>query len=204
MWCDNNQIMIRYDKVDKTQIKQKWDWVCDHWASDWGQVSCLVELTRVLDVAQLCGGKLVSSVELTRILQVPWLRSNLLSCLYLTQCCGFEFHVDSTFMHFMCNSVTLFQAWIMPNNTAYIDKTTLPACEAIWATTARPLDLQLWHEHLCHHNSADSQKFTPNGLPTGITLSLSLKHNPICELCLAGKVHYSPFRFTGLCVKSDN
>ena len=44
--------------------------------------------------------KRVRSVELTRVLHVPQLRSNLLSCLYLTRCCGFEFHVDSTFMHF--------------------------------------------------------------------------------------------------------
>ena len=54
------------------------------------------------------GGKSVCSVELTCVLHVPQLHSNLLFCLYLTQCCGFEIHVDSTFMHFMCNSVTLF------------------------------------------------------------------------------------------------
>ncbi|KAJ2935599.1 hypothetical protein H1R20_g1494, partial [Candolleomyces eurysporus] len=124
------------------------------------------------------GGKSVRSVELARVLHVPQLRSNLLSCLFLTQCCGFEFHVDSVFMH----SVTLFRARITPNNTVYIAETTLPASEAACAITTRPLDLQLWHECLWHHNSADIQKLISHGLATGITLSSSAKQ---CLWCMA-------------------
>ena len=123
--------------------------------------------------------------------------TSFLSCLYLTRCCGFEIHVDSTFMHFMRNSVTLFRARITSTNAAYIDGTTLPASEAACTITTRPLDLQLWHERLCHHNSADIQKLISGGLAIGISLSSSEKRDPICEPCLAGKMHSSPFPSTG-------
>ena len=53
-------------------------------------------------------GKTIRSVELTRVLHVPQLRSNLLSCLFLTRCCGFSILIDSAFMHFMRSGMTLF------------------------------------------------------------------------------------------------
>jgi hypothetical protein len=68
--------------------------------------------------------------------------------------------------------------------------------------TTRPLDLQLWHERLCHHNSADIQKLISNGLATGIALSSLVKRDPICEPCLAEKMHSSPFPSTGHCASS--
>ncbi len=39
-------------------------------------------------------------VELTRVLHVPQLRNNLLSCLYLTKHKGIRMEVDSSKMHF--------------------------------------------------------------------------------------------------------
>ena len=74
---------------------------------------------------------------------------------------------------------------------------TLPASEAACTITTRPLDLQLWHERLCHHNSVDIQKLISGGLAIGISLSSSEKRDPICEPCLAGKMHSSPFPSTG-------
>ncbi|KAJ2936411.1 hypothetical protein H1R20_g683, partial [Candolleomyces eurysporus] len=93
-------------------------------------------------------------------------------------------------------------ARIMPNNAAYINRTTIPASEAACAITTRSLDLQLWHERLCHHNSADIQKLISNGLATGITLSSSVKRDPICKPCFAGKMHSSPFPSTGHCASA--
>ena len=40
-------------------------------------------------------GKRIRSVEITRVLHVPELRNNLLSCLYLTRNKAFTIHVDS-------------------------------------------------------------------------------------------------------------
>ncbi|KAJ2912505.1 hypothetical protein MD484_g7902, partial [Candolleomyces efflorescens] len=58
-------------------------------------------------------------------------------------------------------------------------------------------DLQLRHERLCHHNTADIQKLVSGEMATGITLSSSAKRDPICEPCLAGKMHSSSFPSTG-------
>ena len=70
-------------------------------------------------------GQGVRSVELTRFLHVPQLRSNLLSCLYLTRCCSLQILIDSTFMHFMRNKITLFWARINPSNATFVEGTVM-------------------------------------------------------------------------------
>lgn len=77
-----------------------------------------------------------------------------------------------------------------------INETTLSAAETACTVTISPLNLQLWHEHFCHHNSANIQKVISNGLTIGITLSSSVKCNPIGEPCLTGKMHSSLFPST--------
>ena len=144
-------------------------------------------------------GKRIRSVELTCVLHVPQLRSNLLSCLFLTRCCGFSILIDSAFMHFMRSGMTLFRARITANNAAFIDGATRTAVESANALTTRPLDLQLWHERLCHHNTTDISKLISGGLATGISLSSSAKRDLICEPCLAGKMHSGSFPSTGNC-----
>jgi hypothetical protein len=144
-----------------------------HWIHNYGSYHVRVELA-VLSILlglgpwslidPVIGRKSVHSVELTHVSYVSQLRSNLLSCLYLTWCCGLEFHVDSSFMHFMRNSVTLFQAQVTPNNAAYTNGTALPASEAACAITTCPFNLQLWYEPLFHHNLADIQKLISNRL----------------------------------------
>ncbi|KAJ2911310.1 hypothetical protein MD484_g9104, partial [Candolleomyces efflorescens] len=90
-----------------------------------------------------------------------------------------------------------FRARITSSNAAYIDAITIPAPESAHLVSTRPLNLQLWHERLCHHNTADIQKLVSGEMATGITLSSSAKRNPICEPCLAGKMHSSFFPSTG-------
>ncbi|KAJ2923863.1 hypothetical protein H1R20_g13232, partial [Candolleomyces eurysporus] len=128
-------------------------------------------------------GKGTQSIEMGQVLHVPQLQSNLLSCLYLTRCSGFKIIIDSTFMHFMRDEKLRFRARITPSNAAYIDATTLPAPESAHLVSTRPLDLQLWHEHLCHHNTADIQKLVSGEMATGITR----------------KMHSAPFPSTGHC-----
>ena len=53
-------------------------------------------------------------IEMGRVLHVPQLRSNLLSCLYLTCCSGFKIVIDSTFMHFMRDEKLCFRARPLP------------------------------------------------------------------------------------------
>ena len=54
------------------------------------------------------GGKAFQPVEFTRVLHVPSLQNNLLSCLYLTKHKGFEIHIDSHQMDFNRDGRTLF------------------------------------------------------------------------------------------------
>ncbi|KAJ3501259.1 hypothetical protein NMY22_g18988 [Coprinellus aureogranulatus] len=142
-------------------------------------------------------GKGTASVELTRVLHVPQLHCNLLSCLFLTRCCGFNILIDSTFMHFKRSGMTLFRARITSSNAAFVEGTTQPAVESACAVQTRPLDWQLWHKCLCHHNIADIAKLISGGLAIGISLSSSEKRDPVCEPCLAGKMHSGSFPSTG-------
>ncbi|KAJ3500759.1 hypothetical protein NMY22_g19155 [Coprinellus aureogranulatus] len=120
-----------------------------------------------------------------------------LSCLFLTRCCGFNILIDSTFMHFKQSGMTLFRARITSSNAAFVKGTTRPAVDLACAIQTRPLDWQLWHERLCHHNIADIAKLISGGLAIGISLSSSEKRDPVCEPCLAGKMHSGSFPSTG-------
>ncbi|GBE78927.1 predicted protein [Sparassis crispa] len=138
-------------------------------------------------------GKAVRPVEFTRVLHVPRLRNNLLSCLYLVHQKGFRIHIESKFMTFLHSRQTLFVASITENYTAFLDGTVQPAPESAQAITTVPLDLNLWHRRFAHHNYADVQKMIREELVTGLMLDSKQQPDPICEPCLAGKMHANPF-----------
>jgi len=104
------------------------------------------------------GGKASQPVEFTRVLHVPLLQNNLLSCLYLAKYKGFNIHIDSQQMDFNCDDRTLFCAPIGSTNCAHLSGSTEPPSEsANWVSTL-PLSLSLWHCCYCHHNLADITK----------------------------------------------
>lgn len=70
-------------------------------------------------------GKETRAVEFTRVLHVPQLRNNLLSCLYLTRVKGYNIHIDSKAMNFELNKQTLFCASITSQNSAFLDGRTV-------------------------------------------------------------------------------
>src|SRR4051812_46328242 len=63
-------------------------------------------------------------VELTKVLHVPKLHSNLLTVLYLTQSCDFNIHINFQTMSFIKNKTILFTAMINDNNSAHLDGQT--------------------------------------------------------------------------------
>ncbi len=139
------------------------------------------------------GGKASQPVEFTRVLHVPLLQNNLLSCLYLTKHKGIEIHIDSHQMDFSCAGRTLFCAPIGPTNCAHLSGSTGPPAElANWVSTL-PLTPSLWHRRCCHHNMVDITKMNKEGLVNGMTFSSSEKPDIVCEPCLAGKMHSNPF-----------
>ncbi len=59
-------------------------------------------------------GQMRVPVELTRVLHVPQLRNNLLSCLYLTKRKGIIMEVDASKIRFKRDGTTLFTATVTP------------------------------------------------------------------------------------------
>jgi len=142
-------------------------------------------------------GKECRPVEFSRVLHVPKLRSNLLSVLYLTRNKGVIVIIDSKQLKFKKGGNVLFTADIDSNNTAYLNGVTvlpLQAEESTQIASTLPMDLTLWHRRLAHHNHDDVLKLHKEKLVHGMTLVASgTKPDPICEPCLAGKMHANPF-----------
>ena len=55
------------------------------------------------------------------------------------------------------------------------------------------LHLTLWHRQLGHFNLNSIKRMQLHDLFTGLTLDSLTKADPICECCLAGKMHANPF-----------
>src|SRR6202021_348882 len=147
----------------------------------------------VLFLPEVEGKKSDKIVEFTRVLHVPQLGTNLLAVLYLTRRCGYQITIDHTTMHFVHQNQVLFTATIGRNNAAFLNGTTLPASEHAQLVSTLPLDYSLWHRRLAHHNLADVQRMIQKDLVTGVKLRSTSAPDPICEPCLAGKMHANPF-----------
>src|SRR5467141_1473569 len=138
-------------------------------------------------------GKPSQPVEFTRVLHVPSLQNNLLSCLYLARHKHIIIHIDSEQMDFSLNGKSLFCAPIRSDNCAVLSSSSEPVSEsANWVSTLL-LTPSLWHRRCCHHNLADIAKMQKNALVTGMTFASSHKPVIVCEPCLAGKMHSNPF-----------
>ena len=139
-------------------------------------------------------GRSMRAVELTRVLHVPDLRNNLLSVLYLTRHSGFVVNINSSTMVFSRPpGPTLFVATINDSNAAFLDGTTLPITQYARPASTLPLDLSLWHRRLAHHHLEGVKTLYKRDMVTGMKLDLRTPPHPVCEPCLAGKVHANPF-----------
>jgi transposase InsO family protein len=132
-------------------------------------------------------------IEFSRVLHVPALRNNLLAVLYLTRFKGFIVHILSHSMNFIRNNTILFSASINCNGIGYLDGSTLDNSENVQLASTLPLNLTLWHKRLGHINHDSLKKMLRHNLVTGLTIESSTKPDPICEPCLAGKMHANPF-----------
>ena len=79
------------------------------------------------------------------------------------------------------------------SNCAFLDGETAPLVEFASAATTVPLDLDLWHRRLAHHHLGDVKALLHCNLVTGMAIDSKSLPDPICEPCLAGKMHANPF-----------
>ena len=138
-------------------------------------------------------GKQYRDVEFTRVLHVPALRNNLLSVLYLTKYKSIDVHISGITMDFFDQKSWLFSATINDDDIGYLNGSTVDIMESVQLASTLPLDLSLWHKRLGHHNYTDIRKMISNELVDGLVLDSKAEPDPICEPCLAGKMHANPF-----------
>jgi len=144
-------------------------------------------------------GKPSQPVEFTRVLHVPTLQNNFLSCLYLARHKHIIIHIDSEQMDFSLNGKSLFCASIRLDNCTVLSGLSEPLSEsANWVSTL-PLTPCLWHHRCCHHNLAHITKMQNDALVTGMTFAASHTPDIVCEPCLAGKMHSNPFPSSPSC-----
>ena len=102
-------------------------------------------------------------------------------------------------MLFAQNGTVLFTATI--NNACAVHLDGVTACtDSVVASAYRVTirtDLTLWHRRTMHHHLHGLDRAIHNKLVTGITLESRACPDPICEPCLAGKMHAHPFSSTG-------
>ena len=97
-------------------------------------------------------------------------------------------------MNFIQSSRLLFTATINSQNTAFLDGITLPAClESANLASTLPLDLSLWHRGFGHYNYDNVKQLHSKNMVTDMTITTKSMPDPICEPCLAGKMHANLF-----------
>jgi len=81
------------------------------------------------------------------------------------------------------------------STVAYLQGTTIPIPETanLSSFTTLPMDLELWHRHLCHPSFPVLRKMINENLVTGLRITSPSKPDPICKSCLAGKMVAEPF-----------
>jgi len=140
-------------------------------------------------------GKTLRAVEFTEVLHVPDLRNNLISVLFLSKHRHFHITIVNDTISFKRYGRCLFTASVNEHNTAYLQGYTLPVTELanLSSSPTLPLDLSLWHRRLCHHNILGVRKLIKDDMVTGLEIDSPDKPDPICEPCIAGKLHANPF-----------
>ena len=139
------------------------------------------------------------AVGFTKVLQILDLQCNLLSVLYLVRNSSIVVHAEGDSMSFAQNGTVLFRATINDGCAAHLDGVTART-DSVVASAYRatiPTDLALWHRRTMHHHLHGLDRAIRDKLVTGITLESRARPDPICEPCLAGKMHARPFSSTG-------
>ena len=139
-------------------------------------------------------GKEAREILFSRVLHVPALSNNLLSVLYLTKHKGFTVQITRDSMQFLLNRSVLFTASVNNKSIGYLDgHTRSTVVEYVNMGSTLPLNLELWHRRFFHYNFRDVSKLSKTDLVEGFKLDSDAKPDPICEPCLAGKMHANSF-----------
>ncbi len=140
-------------------------------------------------------GKPGRRLAFQRVLHVPDLRSSLFSVLYLTRNKGFRVTIIQNCMLFRLKGTLLFTASVDNRNAACLDGRVIPTqrIETAGAVSTLPVDKALWHRRFAHLNHKSVEEIIHHKMVKGLVLDDSTTPpDPICEPCLAGKLHRGP------------
>lgn len=102
------------------------------------------------------------SIQFSRFLHVPLLRSNLLTILYLTRMHHWTCVINATTLAFMCNGTICICATIDQNNAGYLDghleEATSEFANLSSTITGAPLSSQLRHRRCVHHSHSTIER----------------------------------------------
>ena len=87
----------------------------------------------------------------------------------------------------------LFVATINDSNAAFLDGITIFITQFAQPASTLPLDLSLWHCRLAHHHLEGVRTLYKHDMVIGMKLEVRTLPDPVCEPCLAGKMHANPF-----------
>ena len=131
----------------------------------------------------IVNGEVARDFEFGRVLHVPALNNN-----------RFHVHINKDIMEFTWNGSVLFTASVNNRSVGYLNGHTISTdSESVHVVSTLPLNLDLWHRRFFHCNLHDVQKLSKDNLVEGLKLDSKAKPDPICEPCLAGKMHANPF-----------
>ena len=134
-------------------------------------------------------GRTRKTLELHWVLHVPKIQNNLLSVIHLTWSGPFNVTISSQKMEFCEDGNLRIIARLNDNNSAFLEGLTKNNSENTMSILTLPIDITLWHRRFRHHHHARICESITKGLVTGINLQSHGMQDPICEPCLAGKMH---------------
>ena len=112
----------------------------------------------------------MAPLELTNVLYVPYLSTNLFSILYLTMHRHFTVSIEQDTLHFIRGGHIVFQARVSTSNAAYLVGDTIPVAEfaSLSSTATLLINVSLLHCCLCHHHLIGIKKLLSGNLVTGL------------------------------------
>src|SRR5882724_211895 len=90
-------------------------------------------------------------------------------------------------MEFLQNDDLKIVAGISDYNAAFLEGNTLTHSEDVMTISMLPADITLWHRCFSINKEIVQKQVT------GITLESKKLKDPICQTCLVGNMHASPF-----------
>jgi hypothetical protein len=129
--------------------------------------------------------------QISHVLHVPNLQSNLFSVLHLVSHHCFRVEIEGQCTDFTQDGQQHFKASI-EGNTAYMDVQTPPVSESALSAHA-PLSRDLWHCDLCHIGANKLDQAIKHSVADGLQLNTQSPMSSLCEPCIHGKQHCDPF-----------